>query len=325
MSRRLHNSFRAGAICALLALAAHASLLSTSHAAVVSLEVLQRGGYGVVAIKRPRPNVLTILADVDGRRVALMIDSTWSGEGIGLHARGGAGKAERVVIGNVQLAAVPLSGVDLDARPNQVPRRFTGAGGIVGAGFLRACSAIVDLQNLKVYLRPPGKGARAEIGPGLTGAGMAAVSFASAGPRECLVPVEVNGYGGRMFVDTGSYLAAVDARLAAQIGARPFVTRAGHRRPQTMDEFERVTRIDARSREVAALVENAPVTPLQSLKIGGVPARAPDIRLRRFDFYSAANPKAIGVLGMDVLGANGAIIDFGAQRLYFLPTTGGGR
>ena len=306
-----------GFSAAVLAVAA-ALLPQHTSAAVVSLDVLQRGGYGAVQITRPRPNVLTVKADVDGRKVSLMIDSAWTGEGIGLHG-GGSGKAGRVMIGNVQLADVPLSTVNLDARPNQVARRYTGASGVVGAGFLRACSAIVDLQNLKLYLRPPGKGSRAGIGPGLTASGMAEVPFVAAGARECLVPVEVNRHGGRMFVDTGSYLAAVDARLASQINARPFVTRAGHRRPQTMDEFERITRIDARSREVAALVENAPVTTLQSFKIGGVPARAPDIRLRKFDFYSPSNPKAIGVLGMDILGSNGAIIDFGGQRLYFLP------
>ena len=306
-----------GLIAAFAALAA-AWLPPHAPAAVVSLDVLQRGGYGAAQIKRPRPNVLTVLADVDGRKLSLIIDSAWTGQGIGLHG-GGSGKAQRVMIGNVQLADVPVSSVNLDARANQVARRFTGVSGVVGAGFFRACSAIVDLQNLKLYLRPPGKGSRAGIGPGLTASGMAEVPFVPGGPRECLVPVEVNGHSGRMFVDTGSYLAAVDARLSAQINARPFVTRAGHGRPQTMDEFERITRIDPHSREVAALVENAPMTPLQSFKIGGMPARAPDIRLRRFDFFSASNPKAIGVLGMDILGANGSIIDFGGQRLYFLP------
>jgi hypothetical protein len=149
---------------------------------------------------------------------------------------------------------------------------------------------------------------------------MAEVSFAQGGSREALVPVEVNGHAGRMFVDTGSYLAAVDARLSSRINARPFVTRAGHRRPQTADEFERVTRMDRTSREVIALVENAPVTPLQSFKIGGVTVRAPDIRLRKFDFYAEATPGAIGVLGMDILGANGAIIDFAGRKLYLLPS-----
>ena len=289
----------------------------TATGAVVSLEALQRDGYGTVPIKRPRPNVLTVTADLDGRKVSLLIDSGWGGEGIGLHG-GGKSRAERVTIGNAQLAQVPLSAVDLDARPNQLSRRATGAGGVVGAEFLRACSAIVDLQNLRLHLRPPGKGRRAIVGPGLTGAGLAEVPFVPSGPRDNLVEVEVNGVRGQMYVDTGSYLAAIDVRLSSQINARPIVTRAGHTRPQTSDEFERITRIDARSREVATLVENAPMTPLQSFKIGNTAVRAPDIRLRKFDFYAPSGSSRIGVLGMDILGSNGAIIDFGQQRLYVI-------
>lgn len=318
MKRTLHLAALPRGALSLVAFACITLAGADAHAALVSLDVLQRDGYGAAEIKRPRPNVLTIMAEIDGRRTALMIDSAWTGEGVGLHASQN-GRAERILVGNVQLAQVPVSGVNLDARPNQVSRRATGAGGVIGAGFLRACSGVLDLQNLKLYLRPPGQGRRAALGPGLTGAGMAEVAFAAAGPRECLVPVEVNGVAGKMYVDTGSYLAAVDTRLSPRIGARPVVTRAGHTRPQTSDEFERITRIDARSREVAALVENAPMTPLRSLTIGGVPARAPDIRLRKFDFYSESAPKAIGVLGMDILGSNGAVIDFGQQRLYFLP------
>lgn len=119
-----------------------------------------------------------------------------------------------------------------------------------------------------------------------------------------------------MFVDTGSYHAAVDARLSSQNKARPFVTRRGHARP---DEFETVTRIDERSREVAGLVKAAPMTPLQAFKIGGVAVRAPDIRLRKLLLLAQDAPKPIGLLGMDILGSNGAIIDFGERKLYFLP------
>ncbi|HSH40413.1 MAG TPA: hypothetical protein VK993_16695 [Chthoniobacterales bacterium] len=153
----------------------------------------------------------------------------------------------------------------------------------------------------------------------MTASGLAEVALAESDAPDFVVPVQVNGFGGRMVVDTGSYHAAVDSRLSSRINARPFVTRAGHARPQSTDEFERVTRIDARSREVSALVQNAPMTPLQSFQIGGVPVRAPDIRLRTFDFYSEAAPKAIGALGVDILGANGAIIDFGARKLYVVP------
>ncbi|MBA2431349.1 MAG: hypothetical protein H0V56_04450 [Chthoniobacterales bacterium] len=37
----------------------------------ISLEALRGSGYGVVELKRPRPNVLTVTAEIDGRKVRL--------------------------------------------------------------------------------------------------------------------------------------------------------------------------------------------------------------------------------------------------------------
>ncbi len=150
--------------------------------------------------------------------------------------------------------------------------------------------------------------------------GLAEVRFEQTSENDCLVDVEINGVSGKMLVDTGTYHALADIRLAREIKARPFVTRAGHRRPQTLDEFEHVTRVDPHRREVAALVDEAPMTPLQSFKIGGVAVKAPDIRLRRLPFFTVSDPsKPIGLLGMDILGPNGTVIDFGQRKLYFFP------
>jgi hypothetical protein len=121
-----------------------------------------------------------------------------------------------------------------------------------------------------------------------------------------------------MFVDTGAYHAVADVRLSAAIKARPVVTRRGRTRPQTSDEFTTITRIDAASREAAALVHDAPTTPLESFKIGNVPVRAESLRLRRLPFYTGPG-KPMGLLGVDILGANGTIIDFSERKLYFIP------
>ncbi len=134
-----------------------------------------------------------------------------------------------------------------------------------------------------------------------------------------LVEAEINGLRGRMILDTGAYLAAIDINLAQQIKARPLVTRAGFHRPLSTDEFEHVTRMDRHYLEVKDLVENQPLTYLQSFSLGGVPVRAPNIRLRRF--ASSLGASVIGSLGMDILGSNGAIVDFGQQKLYFYPAT----
>ena len=59
---------------------------------------------------------------------------------------------------------------------------------------------------------------------------------------------------------------------------------------------------------------------LRSFKINGVRVRAPDLRLSTFDFYTETGGKVAGLLGMDILGYNGTIIDFGDHKIYFCPS-----
>lgn len=321
MNQRFHRSLQLGA--AWLVLSVIALCPPSLCGQAVTLEALQRDGYGVVKLARPRPNVLIAIAEVDGRKQALLLHSAWEGEGIGLHnpasaAPAASGPSDRLTLGNVQLLKVPVSRVNMDAVYDQLPRRVTGATGVVGAPFLRACSAIIDLQNLRMYLRPPGHGRSVALGAAMQGLGLAEAPLEAAGGKRLLADVEINGVPGKMFVDTGAYLAAADIRLTQQLGAHPIVTRAGYPRPETQDEFKHIERMDSDRDEWKGLVTNSPMTPLRSFKISGVPVRAPDLRLRRFDFYQPSGGKTIGRLGMDILGGNGAIIDFGQQRLYFL-------
>ncbi len=298
------------AIATVFAASVLAVTASGANAQLVNLEALRRDGYGVVQLTRPRPNVLAAAATIDGRKARLIVDTGWAAQGISLQtdmagalaasaqavadfpagARNGkitgvrAARAQRLLLGNVQLAQVPVFVADFSHLRNLVARRALGANGVVGAEFLRTCSAIIDLQNLRLYLRPPGMGRRADLSAAMRGIGLAEARFEQTVKYDCVVDVEINDVPGKMFIDTGTYHAVVDIRLAAQMKARPFVTRAGHSRPQTSDEFENITRMDPHRREVAALVDDAPMTPLRSFKIGGVPVKAPDIRLRRLPF-----------------------------------------
>ena len=103
-----------------------------------------------------------------------------------------------------------------------------------------------------------------------------------------------------MLVDTGAMLAGVDERFVPKMKANPFSAHA--------------TMIDA-----AGVERNTKLTRLHSFRIGGVDVRAPDLRIGRFGFYDTTGGKVVGLLGMDILGPNGTIIDFGQKRLYFYP------
>lgn len=315
------------------AIALLSAAISSAVAQNVNLEPLRSSGYGVVRLERIRPNIITLKADIDGKAERLLVDTGWLEDGVGvLDQNLGAIAAPitgtairsrsrqlagRVTLGNVQLTSVPIVHGKFPQLQNSLMRRAVAATGIIGTGFLQTCSAFLDLENLRLYLRPPGQGRRVIVSRGLTAAGLAAVPMQQTPQRAELVEAEINGLRGRMLVDTGAYLAAVDSRLAAQIQARPIVTHYGFPRPSNSDDFTHITRIDRHASEARELVENIPMTPLHSFRLGGVPVRVPNIRLRKIE--APTGLEVIGALGMDILGRNGSIIDFAQQQLYFYP------
>ena len=300
-------------------------LFATTANARISLEALRRDGYGMVELQRPEPNLLTVSATINGRKARLIVDTGWSQEGItlradygktlrspvqgvrqfGLSATGRAisgfnkGVADTVSLGNVQMRQVPIFFGAIAALEHSYTHRNVNADGFLGSGFLRTCSGIIDLHNLRLYLRPPATGRRAVIGPAMKASGLAEVPFTIFN-NHCLVDVEINGARGLMFVDTGAYLAGVDARFTPQM--------------KTQAYSSRVMSLDA-----AGVEGRTQLTKLRSFRIGGVPVRAPDLRIGRFGFYDGTRGKVIGLLGMDILGQNGTIIDFGQKKLYFYP------
>ena len=291
----------------------------------IDLSVLQQQGYGVVEIKRPQPNSLTVQAKVNGRPVLLVLDTGWSGHGITLDAdSAGAvngplssdqsraqslsgktlgfkrGVVDTVLLGNVEMHKVPVSVGNINGLHETSVRRQIGANGFLTAGFLRTCSAVIDLHNMRLYLRPPGTGHRAVLGPALRGVGLAEIPFVVTGNGHAIVEAEINGAKGAMLIDTGKTLTGVDARFASKMKVVGYSSRVGT--------------IDA-----AGALSKTELAKLQSFKIGGVSLRAPDVRLENFPIYIQTNGKLIGLLGIDILGPNGAIIDFGNLRLYCYP------
>jgi predicted aspartyl protease len=294
--------------------------------ASVDLSVLQQQGYGMVELKRPQPNTLTVQAKINGQSALLIVDTGWSGHGITLdnesagslktpmtastsHAEALSGKtltglkngvADTVSLGNVEMHRVPIVVANVAGLHDSSVRQRIGANGFLSAGFLRTCSAVIDLHNLRLYLRPPGTGRRAVLGPAMRGAGLAEIPFTITGNALAVVNAEINGATGAMIVDTGKTLTGVDARLAPKMKIAGYSSRVG-----TIDAAGALTRTE--------------LAKIQSFKIGGVNLRAPDVRLEQFPLYTKTGGKLIGFLGIDILGPNGAIIDFGNLRIYCYP------
>ena len=317
------NTRIAGRRLAVLLLGSAVCLSAGTAHARISLEALRRDGYGMVELQRPEANTLTVAATINGRESTLIVDTGWSDEGItvrsdfekilrspiqavkesGRSATGRSlggfskGVAHTVAMGNVRMGQVPIIFGKIGSL--QGSQHYVHAAGFLGSGFLSTCSAIIDLHNLRLYLRPPGTGRRAMIGAAMKAQGLAEVPFTIIN-HHCVVRVEINGAPGIMFVDTGATFATVDERFTPQMKAK---TRAA-----------RGTLIDA-----AGIETQSKLTGAVSFRIAGVNVRAPDLRISKFSFYGATGGRVIGLLGMDILGRNGTIIDFGQKKLYFYP------
>jgi len=297
----------------------------------INLEVLRRDGYGVVQLFQVRENVLTVNAVVNGQKVKLELDTGFAG-GIGLDSRfsgvnigtlgetrrgsGVTGKtievrrgaAKTVVMGNVQLTDVPVEVGAFKTWDEERGQKFTsalafdmdignqgGAAGFIGRDFLRTNSAVIDLPNHLLYLKPPGKGKRAQLSGALTNVGMGEAPIVDGDQ----VNVEVNGVPARMYVDTGAVATLLDPRFAGKANARGYGS------------------TDMEFRDIAGAKSKVDLTGLTNFKIGGIPTRSSTATLAPASFYSASGGKIVGLLGIDFLGQNWGIIDFGQQKLYF--------
>jgi predicted aspartyl protease len=299
----------------------------------LALDVLRRDGYGVVPISQPRPNTLVVSAVIDGRKLNLVLDTGYGVEGIALDSSAGLnspagsashtietasgkrldvrkGMAQSVIMGNVHIQGVPLLLGTFNGFYEEQKDKFVtesridaatrlGASGFLGRGFLKMNHAIIDLQNLRLYLRPPGTGRRVQLGPALKAVGMAEASFSQMASGTYLVDIELNGVPGKMFMDTGATLTGLDPRFAAQAKASGY----GRRNLEALD--------------AAGVHSSMDLAGSHSFKIGGIPVGAPTLTTSIFPFYTASGGKIVGLLGVDVLGQNWGIIDFGEEKLYF--------
>ncbi len=277
----------------------------------ISLDVLRRDGYGSVELIKGGQNRLYVPAEINGEKIKLLLDTGLGADGItvgmdpsafhivpdkgvglGVSASGTRiptrhGMAQSVVMGNVRILGAPIHF-----------GRFSDFG-FVGHGFLKKNSAIIDLTNLRLYLRPPGKGRRVDLSPALTAMGMAKAPFFDAGHGTVALNVEVNGLPAQMALDTGAQISVLDVRFAKLAATKGWGR-------------QNVFQVDA-----AGVQSHADFAGTKTFKIDGVPIRTPTVFLSRFAGYDITHGKMVGVLGLDVIGLNWGIIDVAQQKFYF--------
>lgn len=276
----------------------------------ISLDVLQRDGYGSVQLLKDGPNVLYVPTQINGSKINLLLDTGWGSNGIavginpsslhivpekgvevsmsfsGARSLAGHGMAKSVIMGNVHITDAPI-----------FFGRFSRAG-FLGYGFLKKNNAIIDLTNLRLYLRPPGKGSRVDLGPALTSLGLSQVTFSESVHKNFIVNVEVNGHPGQMALDTGAQVTTLDSRFAKAAGIRGWGR-------------------DVRGIDAVGVVSRGDFAGTNAFKIEGIPIRTPDVAVTRFAGYDITGGKMVGLLGLDVIGMNWGIIDIAQKKFYF--------
>jgi len=266
----------------------------------LTLEVVTRDGYGMVPLNRPQPNTLVVPISIKGRKLNVVVDTGFGADGIvldsDLSSLGAGGVVEDVEIGNVLLKIAPVYFGKYQGLT--ALRHLVSVEGFLTNGFLRTNSAIVDLHNSRLYIRPPQTGRPVRIGPALERAGLVEAPFSISSQGQCLVDVEVNGQHGKMILATGAFLSGIDRRFASSMK----MTRSDHAL-KTVD--------------VGGAQTMGQLAAPGSFKIGGVPIHPPELTLNDYGFYSSSGGREVGLLGIDILGQNWSIIDFGAQKIYF--------
>jgi predicted aspartyl protease len=289
-----------------------AGAIGASARSPISLDVLRRDGYGSVQLIKAGKNTLLVPTEINGVKGNLLLDTGFAAAGItvgfspakmhivpqkGVRGMSGASGAAFVAVGHGIAQSIVIGDVHIKEAPI-----FFGAfhrEGFVGCGFLRTNNAIIDLTNLKMYLRPPGRGRPVNLSRALGSIGMAEAPFDVASDGHFIANVTVNGVAARMALDTGAQATEIDARFARQASAQ----RLGRRN---------VRRID-----VTGVVSSADLAGTKALAIGGIPVRAPTVLVTNFAPYTASGGRLVGILGLDVIGQNWGIIDFGRQKFYF--------
>jgi predicted aspartyl protease len=305
----------------------------------INLDVIKRDGYGSVELRESGTNELVVQGTVNGRAVRLILDTGAASQNTiltnafavymrtqphpikdsGLSMTGKhiehlrQGTVDSLVLGPVQisnttvdfgsfehLARHPRQGMFLGEDFTGSQRNRTDADGFLGLGFLQRCSAIIDLSNKRLYLKPPGVGRALQLSPALK-----AVGFAEANLQVVslglLVDAMVNDTATKMVIDTGATLSVIDSRFAEQAKLGSY----------------RATNI--RMTDAAGAETGVAWGDPTSLKVGGTDALRTRLIVEPTGFYSTTGGKVGGLLGMDFMGQSWGIIDFDQHKFYFAP------
>jgi len=202
--------------------------------------------------------------------------------------------------GNCTLSNVPVAVANESLPMNSIGR----PNGLLGLRELVKFGAILDFSHRLVYLRPsrPGPELSSPIRSMLEKGNYKAISFSLA-HGHIRVPGKVNDIGCHFFIDSGAYLTVLDRDFAA--GAKLGGV-------QTYSEAHGIGKSGGQLK----------IASFRSLSVGDYQIKQASAGVLPLDAHllgRGTDSEVIGLLGVEYLGLNSAIIDFISGTIYLRP------
>jgi predicted aspartyl protease len=302
-------------------------------------------GYAEARLQRRFGNHLFLATSVNGRRGALLLDTSApktvvhraSAATFGIAVSGqvtsrrgvfgeavndyGSGRLSALRIGDRVLTDIPVVIAEQAARvdpPEFLPisklkanakrkdlhlyTRIDPVDGLLGSDILRQSAAVVDCGHQMMYLAAnEHRGATAALAEFLADRGFARIPMRVTRDGQSEAAATINGHPTRLIVDTGSSFTLLgrDVAAAAGVFSAPvrfaYVTGGNHLEPLNGGTVKRLTIGSFEMDNVDVNVANISGAVLHS---------------------AAENEANSGLLGIDQLSMNFAVIDFGSSTLY---------
>jgi predicted aspartyl protease len=323
------NTLRLAAALALLTLCSPAAAEQTPKLHRPGLEtLLKKLGYIPIPLTRSKDNHLCVKAEVEGKEHFLSVDTGWSittltksigkklpsVESLGAHVedpvlgsldKTGLSLIKTLKLGLAQFANEPVIVESLSADGDVIWQ------GVLGADFFSRHFCLIDCLDLRLYVRggEPGEAVSQAITNSLAKSGYVAAPLKKTQSLCLSCEFEINSGTATLLIDTGSLYTVLDD--AAAIRCKLPWQKTGERIVGGVSGI-RATSIYATGAKTFRA--GGADMPLHRLKLG-----IADLSDWKIGRKEPNGEKLDGMLGGDLIAANGALIDFVGCVLWFNP------
>lgn len=270
-------------------------------------------GYDSIELQRTAENHLYLVGKLNGRRRSVLVDTGWSFTTVSTNAvrklaasvTAGTNQPPTVLIADLKLARHSFTNVTARVEHMIFDGQPASFDLVLGCDFLRRHFAVIDCSNRRLYTRArtPTEREQSQLEEILRADGVVEVPLNLKQPLAITCTVHLNGQPVEMLVDTGAVWSVIDVRQLGRLGLRALPTLA------------KISGAGKTGTRAVAMAE------VNSLALGDLLVKDADIAVMDLGDWGFAAPgkgmsEVQGILGGAELSVNGALIDYGALKLW---------